>query len=298
MDESLPPKTATGLCVIVLANLAVNLALGCCLRSDDIQWALVLIAMLLIAIGTLLAQTLLVAVWMSFSEGRWLWKWGIPALLLACLATACGLGAGSTGLDVAGAALPLEVLLCMLVALLIPLRRVRGWRLTTRQDAVPGELGRFRIRDLLIWMIVIAVPLAVIRFLAAPLSDGNISSGLRTLAVLVLMLLPLLWLALLAALAPREWRQTWLYAAWIPLYTLTAIALGAYFAYPWLEPLVWPRPGWFVLAHTGALFIVGPLIVSLNCLALRRLGWRLVRPAWSNPVRPPQAFQSSPTSTL
>ncbi len=288
MDVMLSPKAARGLLAIVLVNLVWNFGISWCLRSEDIGWALVLVALLIVAIGTLVAQTFVLSVWISFSEGRWLFRWGIPALLLIFLATACGLGAGASGLGAAGAALPLAVLLCMLVALLIPLRRVRGWRLTTRQDAVPGELGRFRISDLLIWMVVIAAPLAIIRLFASLLSNQDIPTGMRAIAMLVLLLLPLLWLALLAAFAPRGWRHTWLLAGGIVAYAVVAIVLGAYFIFPWLEPLLWPLPGWIVLSITAAFFVSGPLVVSLNCLALRMLGWHLVRPGWSMNRPPPE----------
>jgi hypothetical protein len=46
-----------------------------------------------------------------------------------------------------------------------------------------------------------------------------------------------------------------------------------------------PGPaGWVVLlqsiALSGSFYFLVPLVLSLNCLALRALGWRLARPAW------------------
>ena len=298
MDVKLQPNAIWGLVAIVLANLVWNFGISWCVRSEDIGWAIVLVALLIVAIGTLVAQTFVLAVWISFSEGRWLGRCGIPALVLICLATTSGLGAGASVPEAAGAALPLAVLLGVLVALFIPLRRVRGWRLTTRQDAVPGGLGRFRIGDLLIWMVVIAVPLAIIRLFASLLSNQDITTGMRAIAMLVLLLLPLFWLALLAAFAPRGWRHAWLLAGGIVAYTTTATVLGALFIFPWLEPLLWPLPGWIVLSITAALFISGAMSVILNCLALRMLGWRLVRPGWSMNRLPPAQSAHNRIETL
>jgi hypothetical protein len=43
---------------------------------------------------------------------------------------------------------------------------------------------------------------------------------------------------------------------------------------------------------TGAFFGVSSLVLSLNCLALRQLGWQLVRPAWQSNLASLQGLRS------
>lgn len=296
MDETIPPKAAKGLLALVIANLAWNFGISWSLRSEDIRWALLLLAVLFVAVGTLVAQTFVLAVWMSFSSSRWLARVAVPALLLVAFAMASGLGAGAGTLEAAaGAALPLTVLFAILVAMFIPLRRVRGWRLTARPDARPGELGRFRIGDVLIWMVVIAVPLAIVRLFSTFVSAQDVTAGMLAILVSVILMLPLLWLALLASLAPSH-RQLWLLAVLVA-YAGLATALAAWFVYPWIEPLLWPQPGWFVVSLTCAFFGSGAVIAMLACLALRLLGYRLIRPGWTfSPSDGPHSSADGPAT--
>lgn len=280
VDETLPSTSAKGIVALVAVNLAWNIGISWCLRSEDVAWALVLVALLFVSFGTLVAQTFVLAIWMSFSEVRWHWRWAVPVLIVIALSTACGLGAGADILQAAAAALSLLVLLGLLVALLVPLRRVRGWRLTARQNAMPGEVGRFRISDLLIWMVVIALPLAIVRFIATHLSANDFNPGVRAIALSLLLLLPLLWLALLTAFAPRE-RQTHLLASAALAYAAVVTGLAAILVYPSLEDLLWPLPGWYVVWITGAFFASGATVALKCCLALRAFGYRLRRPAWT-----------------
>jgi hypothetical protein len=278
VDEPLLSRPAKGIVALVAANLAWNVGISRCLRSEDVQWAMVLVALLFVAIGTLAAQTFVVAVWMAFSEGRWPWRWVVPAHLLIALSMACGLAAGADPLYAASLALPLAVLLGILVALLLPLRRAGGWRLTARQDATPGERGRCRISDLLIWMAVIALPLAIVRWFAT-LPGNEITTGMRAILVSVALLLPLLWLVLLVAFAPRERRMYLLAGATV--YDGAATGLAVWFIHPLVEPLLWPLPGWFVVLISAAFFASGAMVMLLCCLALRAFGYRLLRPAWA-----------------
>jgi hypothetical protein len=279
----------------VLANLALDSTLAWLLRSDDMNAAVFLLAVLLIAIGVLLGQTLLLAGWIAFSEGGWQWQFGIPTLLAAGLAAAGSLPAGSGLAGSAIAAVLLQVVLWTIVAVLLPLRFLRGWRLTRGGSTLPGDHSRFHIRDLLIWTLVIGVPLALLRLVLPQGSAGSISAALRVIATLALLLLPLLWLAMLAAFAPRGWRQSWLYAAGLPIYAAAATAIATREFYHLVFEVFWfPRPGWLLLLRsiplTGSFFVLSALVLSLNCLVLRQLGWQLVRPAWRpNPQNAPAA---------
>jgi len=290
--QQLPPrKIAAAHLALVLANLALNCGLGWFLRSDDLQWAILLLAIFLIAIGILLGQTLLLAFWITFLEGRWLWQFVIPAFLSAGLVAACVLSAG-VGLEESSlAALFLQVVLWTLVALLMPIRRVRGWRLKRGDGPLPSEHGRFRVSDLLIWTVIIGVPLALVRLLMPLGAQGGITAGLRVIVTLALMLLPLLWLAMLAAFEARGWRHSWLYAAGVATYAIavTAIATSEFYHLVF-DAFWWPRPGWLLLLHSisfsSLFFLVSSLVLWLNCRVLRIFDWQLVWPAWrSSPVR-------------
>ncbi len=291
MPHPPPRKFTAALLALVLANLALDCGLAWFLRSDDMALAIFLLAIFLVAIGVVLGQTLLLAFWIAFSEGRWQWQLVVPTLLAASLAAACALTAGLGLAEAAIVAVFLQVVLWTLVALLLPLRRVRRWRLTRGDSALPTEHSQFRIRDLLIWTLVIGVPLALVRLLLPQGSAGGITAGLRVIATLASMLLPLLWLVMLAAFAPHGWRQSWIYAAGIPIFAAaaTAIATSEFYSLVF-DAFWWPRPGWMLLLQSipiaGSFFVVSSLVLWLNCLGLRQFGWKLVRPAWqSHPLR-------------
>jgi hypothetical protein len=279
-----PRRTAAVLASLVLANLLLNAAAACLLRSDDIQRAIFLVAMFLIAIGLQVGQTILLAFWISLSEERWYWRLAVPALLSMGLVTtgtfSAGLGLAESGL----VALVVQVLLWILVALLLPLRRLRGWRLRRGRSAQPALQGRYGTRDLLLWMMVIAVPLAIGRLLLPPGTQATVTAGLRVIGLLGLLLIPLLWLEMLAALAPRGRRHSWRFAGGILAYVAVATAVGAREFYSLVfDAFWWPRAGWILvllsIAIAGSFFVLPSLNLWLNCLALRHAGWQLDRPA-------------------
>ena len=283
--EHSPPRGATSVLVAIgLGNLLLDGCIGWPLRSNDMGTAVFLIATFLIVIGLLIGQTLLLAFWIAFAVSRWYWQWGVPPLLCAAIVVACTLSAGMGIAESALIAVAVQGPLWILVALLIPLRRIRGWRLKAGERTLPAEQGRFGIGDLLIWMVVIAVPLAIFRFFTSPGTSGTVTAGMRAIALLGLMLLPLLWLTILVAFASRRW--SWFFAGGILIYVVLATAIGAReFYHLVLDPFWWPRPGWILglwgLLFASLFFTTPSLLVWLNCLGLRQAGWRLVRPAQS-----------------
>jgi hypothetical protein len=253
------------------------------------QWAIFLVATMLVLLGLQLGQTLLLAFWISFSDERWYWRSAIPALVSAGLVAACAISAGSGLGDSMLVGLAVQGLLWILVVFLVPLRRLRSWRLKRGGNPLPAEQKQYGIRDLLIWMAVIAVPLAIFRFLISLSTANTVSAGLRGISLLGLMLLPLLWQAILAALAPRGRRYSWIFAAGILFYAVLAVAVGAREFYNlMLVPFWLPRPGWVLLllslAIVSAIFITSTLVLWLNCLCIRGAGWQLVRPADNQPA--------------
>jgi len=284
VEHSSSRRIATSLIALALGNLALDGGLGCLLRSNDMRWAIFLVANLLIVVGLQLGQTMLLAFWISFSDERWYWRCAVPALVSASLVAACALCAGSGLGDSILGALAVQGLLWILVAFLVPLRRLRSWRLKRGGNSLPAEQKQYGIRDLLIWMAVIAVPLAIVRFLISLSTANTVSAGLRGILLLGLMLLPLLWLAILAALVPRGRRYSWTFAGGILAYAVIAVAVGAREFYNLvLAPFWLPRPGWVLLllsmAIVSAIFITSTSVLWLNCLCIRRAGWQLVRPA-------------------
>jgi hypothetical protein len=191
----------------------------------------------------------------------------------------------------------LEAALFAIAALLLPLRPIRGWRLTTDEGAVPGEVGQFRIGDLLLWMAVISVPLALFSFVnAQDWQEDSVRREMRVIGErLLLMLLPLHWLALLAAFAPRGLWHARVYRAGILLYAGIAIpiAIGAsrFLFLAFSFGLRGGMLGRLVIGVflAGLLFVISALVVWLNVRALRSFGWRLVRPAWQSDPAPQAA---------
>ena len=281
---------AVVLSALVVANLALDYGLWCCTRSQGFLGYLSPIA-----IGAPLAQILLLALWLSCGETRWPWRLGLSVLLAALLGAAAMLGAGFDPIGMIFVPILLEILLLALVALLLPLRRLRGWRLTKSADTTAGPRSRFRISDLLLWMLVIGVPLALVRVLRTQVFTGPAPTAFPTLLMSLLLLPPLLWMVLLVSFAPHTRSRTALSAGGIMLYAGVATAIGTRLWYPLLMELPGPA-GWVVLLQSialcGSFYFLVALVLSLNCLALRALGWRLVRPAWA--AEAPQPAAPSP----
>jgi hypothetical protein len=269
---------AVALSALVVANLVLDYGLWCCVPSRGFLGYLAPMA-----IGTLLGQTLLLALWMSCGEARWMWRLAFPVLLAALLGAAAILGVGFDPAGIIFTPVLLEILLLALVALLLPLRRLRGWRLTNSAETAAGPRSRFQISDLLVWMLVIGVPLALVRLLSIPAWAGPAPPAFRALVMFLLLLPPLLWMVLLASFAPKGRSRTTLSVVGVVLCACVATAIGTRLWYPLLMELPGPA-GWVVLlqsiALSGSFYFLVPLVLSLNCLALRALGWRLARPAW------------------
>jgi len=168
-----------------------------------------------------------------------------------------------------------------LAALLWPLCRVRGWRLTTNASAASGPREQFRIADLLGWMTIIGVLLALVRYLFT--SGSGAGAGIGTLLAFLVLPAPLLCAVLLASfsLSPaRSWQLAGRVFALL-VYAGIVFVICARLLYNDLLDRS-GAPGYVVLPQgvgLTALFFIGvPSILALNCLALRLLGWRLVRP--------------------
>jgi hypothetical protein len=267
------------LLALVAANLALDFGLW---HSDGVDGFLGLF--LFVPFGTALSQVMLLAVWFTCMEGPWWWQFGVPIMLTAWIGYTAAIGLPTMRVEPwALLVFPLifQFPLFVLAALLWPLCRMRGWRLASDPSAPSGPRGQFRIADVLIWMTIIGVLLAFVRFLF--MSGRGAGSGIWLLLAFVLLPIPLLWTALTASLSPwpsRSWRLAGRVIA-IGLYAAVAFAICARMLYDSLMDIS-GLPGYVALAQSvalTALFFVGtPSLLALNCLALRLLGWRLVRP--------------------
>jgi hypothetical protein len=263
------------LIALLLANLVSDAALWWGANSDTLLGCL-----FLVAIGVPMTQVLLLAAWVSWGEGRWVWRLAGATVLTSLVGIAASWASGQ-GPSLDGGFV-LMIVLFITVALLLPLRRLCGWRLTMRTDAAPAERSRFHIIDLLLWTGVIGLTLALSRPIVASLAYGDLPKGGRVIILFAFLLPPLLWPAVLAVFAPASRRRSVLTAGWLLFYGAGVMTSGTYLLYDLL--IVFGAPGRVRLLQAAGLaasfFVVVPLLTAANCMALRALGWRLVRPGW------------------
>jgi hypothetical protein len=268
------------LTALVLGNLALDFALW---QFDDADGFVGLLV--LVAFGTAMCQAWLLAVWFACAEGGWKWRFGVPVALMGLVGYTAAAGIRVVGAE-PGAMLifPLvfQLPLFVLVAFLWPFCRLRGWRFTTAAAAVSRPAAQFRIADLIAWMTIIGVLLALLRFLV---SEGRWGpGGLVMLMAFLVLPSPLLWAILVASFSAwpaRSWRLA-VRVVLVGLYTAGALAACVQELYK-AQILRTGLPGSTILLQSVALsvlfFVAVPSILALNCLALRGLGWRLARPA-------------------
>jgi hypothetical protein len=262
------------------ANLVVDFGLWSADGADGFLGLL-----FLVAAGTALSQILLMAVWFSCMNGSWLWRFGVPTVLTALIGYTAAIGVRAVSAEPSAMLvfpLVFQFPLFGLAALLWPICRIRGWRLAARASTVEIQRNQFCIGDVLAWMTIIGVLLTLVRFLF--MSGGGVGSGIWLLLAIAVLPAPLLWAALITPLSDRPQKSWWLaiHILTLLLYVAVAFVICARLLYVALMEMPGP-PGSVRLPQSLALtamFFVGvPSLMSLNCFALRALGWRLVRQA-------------------
>jgi hypothetical protein len=275
------PKRTTilTLSALVAANLVVD---ACLFRMSRAEGFFELL--FFVAIGVALSQILLLAVWLTCAQRAWWWRFGIPSVLTALIGYAAAVGLIDLRREprlMPAFALVFQFPLFVLAALLWPFCRVRGWRLVASAATTEVQRNQFRIGDLLAWMTIIGVLLALMRFLS--MSGGGVGRGIWVLLAFLVLPAPLLWFVLVASLSVRPRRNWWavVQILGLLLYSVLAFTICTRLLY---DTLIFMRgpPGSVLLPQSlavTAIFFVGvPLIFSLNCLVLRALGYRLIRP--------------------
>jgi hypothetical protein len=247
-------------------------------------------------IGLVLSQLTLLAMWLGLGDGRWYVRLVIAVPLTFALANALGIvkalsSAARRDYDPGNAMLIAFMFLGMLLAIAcfgFVLRRTRSWRLTWKQvDSAPA-MHQFQIGDALLWMMVLSGALAVVRFLNSIDADFPV----LTVALYAVKTTAVVFGAMMVAFATRRKLLT------TAVLTSAVLVTGAVFAVPdayenvqrmrasaavrsvpmYRYVVAWGNQ---TLNHEAFVVAAGACAVA-NCLALRAMGCKFMRPRRSD----------------
>jgi hypothetical protein len=242
--------------------------------------------------GALLAQLVLLGIWLALGDGRWYVRLLVAVPLdfvsSAGVALAQYLAGQLSKPEDEWAMIGFMFLLIVLASCdaVLPLRRLRDWRFTGEpvvDESAPPRLGQVNIADYLLWMIPFGGLMAVIRFILSV--QDNFASQLSQIFFYVAALLATVVAAMLTVFSSRlrGWRKWLLLAA---LVVLVGLALAAPEIYGNLRQrnAFAGGPAALLVILTvasrvgsrGLCLIAGAAAgATLNSLLLRRLGFRL-----------------------
>jgi len=275
---------------LLLANLALTWLVWRQLGPEVLRFS---------AFTVPVCQAGLLAVWLGLGAGKLPWRLLVAVLLTLVIGQAMTLGASGQRFSSRSGTpelttflgLGLIELLLVVYALLLPLRQLRGWRLTWDSSAEAAPTARFQIADVMIWMIPLSVALALPRGLAALGLSPMMELAVGTL-IIGSILAPVVWPALVISFTTqRRNRKLACLAFWTLLYGSLPAATSVYQLYRQLQALspgfVVPWWRWlFEFAAPLLAFVAAAVLTVVNCLVLRALGTRLVRPT-TKPTTPP-----------
>ena len=220
-----------------------------------------------------LAQAILMALWLAWSDLKAPLRWLIGVVVLAAMIVSASRYAAWVSLRSSDEFFAVGVIggivLLAAHAMLLPLRWLCGWRMTFgRVEPALARRGRFTTQQWLAWCLAIGLPLAA----AQPADDPAAAAG--AVAVMLLFVAPLVATAVPAAFSRRWWLWTLVAVGWtIP----AGLALGeGYWQY------LLSRGMGFGGMHRSILwtFAAGPALftttIVANLLLLRALGMRWV----------------------
>jgi len=239
----------------------------------------------------LFSQVLLLGFWLALGDTKWYWRLvvTVPATMLVAQSVVWGSrdNLKSSNLDRAAYfGLLALIFLTALVAVfvfLIPLRRLRKWRLTWQRVAEGPTVQQFHIGDLMLWMVPIGVLLAAVHLMAT--LDQTQGKGLIDLLLNLAGLAAIEWSAMLTAFATRRRYLALLYLVVFTLVVGSAFAAaGAYqlvrsiesravVTLPWMY--YFQQACWRSAAVLFS-FVAAALVGLVNCLILRVLGCQLM----------------------
>jgi hypothetical protein len=281
---------AASLFGLVLANLAIDVGLIWFVEESNRQWR----AVHEVPIGILLGQLMLVGLWRGLGDGRWYLRIVVAIALTLAIAKTIGVAESlltrRNGTDPGHEMVIAFILLPMMLTsavLAFVLRRIRGWRMTWQSLPVGVSPGsQFQMSDALLWTTVIGGALASCRFMLT--IDQTFTSQLRDLSIYTAKTTAVVIAAAVLAFAPKHQVRT---AIW---FTIIVALVGAVFAMPDVcndvqrmrTTATLPAPfsefavAWGNQTLTHEAFAIAAALGTLaNCLVLRALGCRLIRPS-------------------
>lgn len=281
-----PSRLRLGLSLIglLLANLAVVYVLWWQYSSSA-----TLSSLGFAVVGVPVAQVMLLGIWLSLGDAKWYWRLIVVALAIYSIGLVIAVSTSFSPRSRRAAApdlpitfcLPLGILALTLYALLLPLWRVRGWRLGMGRAVSSGR--KFHIADCLLWMLAIAVPLAAGRGLVS-FAEGPMLEMILLVGAVAVILTPIVWSAVLICFNPKNRRRRLVFlACWTALYASVFVIVSEFLLYRQLLQINrGVAPPWYFFALDALrpllFFSTGLAVPVVNCLALGAAGWRLNRP--------------------
>jgi len=237
--------------------------------------------------GVLLAQVILVGMYLGLGRGGWYVRTGISVSLTLVIARTVGIAAmliedeRRNGEPDIWAALSFLFIPMMLAAGLIGLmfQRFRGWQLSW-QPCLTNVSGRqFQISDIMIWTTLIAGALAAIKFLAT--FDEHLEDQFLELSLLTARTTVAVISGMLVAFAPvRAGRKALLIS--VVLAAATGL-LSLSNAYNTAWPVFVISSAIEEISHHEAFAFAAAIWSGAFCFVLRSLGCRFVRPSVATP---------------
>jgi hypothetical protein len=263
---------AAGLLLLVAANLAVTILTPTLVRRTIPPDVLNLASLFL-----LLAQVVVFAVWLAWSDLFVLVRWASGVAVLGTFFLmgnhfAAWMSPGPPG-EFYEITLSAAIVLLAAHAVLLPLRWLCGWRLTFRSaQQPPVRRGQFTLQHWFVWCACLVAPLAL--FAAFP--GQSPAQGPIFLGILLVFVAPLLASALPAAFSRRWWLWSVVAIGWTSPIGLAIAEI--YWQYSLTQGLGFAGRHMFLLIF----WIGGPSAITamllVNLLALRALGLRWVGP--------------------
>lgn len=242
-----------------------------------------------IALGLILGQLMLTALWLGLGDGRWYLRL-VPAVALSLslgltIGVAGRLSTHARDYDPDFSSIFAFILLAMMLAascVVFMVRRTRGWRLTLGPMASANDTHQFQIGDTLLWMVFIGGSLGAVRFLMT--IDESFLEQLQPLGLYTALLTVVGFASLVAAFAIR-WRDL---AALAVVVVLTAALVAMPDAYDNVQrmratatvpvpPYRYFEACWNQIKSYEVCGISLAACVFVNCRVLRRLGFQLRR---------------------
>jgi hypothetical protein len=201
-----PVAMAFALGALAMGNLLFDVGLFWLAGEDPRGWRIIFQA----GIAIFFSQPILLGIWLGLGDGRWYLRLAAGIALTLGLAQTITLGMALSATarkqhELNPAAMIAFVMIAMLLATsvaVIPLRRIRNWRLTWEQLVCLPATRQFQLGDLLLWMIPISGTLAVLRFLWS--TDDNFAGQFGEFTLVTAGMAAIVLASMMAAFARRS----------------------------------------------------------------------------------------------